>query len=156
MIEVKLDSTQVLKALETLSKASASPRPALLAIGEDLVKSTKNRFNESRGPDGKAWAPNSPATLKRKRGTKPLVGEGILRDTISYAEGGNILTIFSPMEYAATQQFGAIKEQYGRGKTRNFPIPWGNIPARPFLGISNDDEKMIIETVSDYLRSVVS
>lgn len=155
MIEVKLDSSPVLKALDKLSKAAASPRPALLSIGEDLVKSTKNRFNESRGPDGKAWKPNSPATLKRKRGTKPLVGEGILRDTIGYAEGGNILTIFSPMEYAATQQFGADQGQFGRTK-RDAPIPWGNIPARPFLGISNEDEKMIIETVSDYLRSVIS
>lgn len=154
MIEVKLDNANVLKALEHLAKAAEKPRPALLSIGEDLVKSTKKRFSESRGPDGKPWKPNSEVTLKRKRGIKPLVGEGILRDQMAYTEGGNVLTIFSPMEYAATQQFGASQGAYGRTK-RNGPIPWGDIPARPFLGISDDDEKMIIETVSDYLRSVV-
>lgn len=154
MIEIKFDNAKVLNALDNLSKASANPRPALLSIGEDLVKSTKNRFNESRSPDGKTWAPNSSTTLKRKRGTKPLIGEGTLRDQISYAEGSNVLTIFSSMEYAATQQFGADKGAFGRTK-RNAPIPWGNIPARPFLGISDDDEHVIIQTISDYLRSVI-
>lgn len=148
MIDVKFDNANVLQALERLAKAAANPRPALLSIGEDLVKSTKNRFNESRGPDGKAWAPNSPATLKRKRGSKPLIGEGILRDQIGYAEGGNVLSVFSTMEYAAMQQFG--------GKKSKFPHLWGDIPARPFLGISDADEQMIVETVSDYLRSMVS
>jgi len=155
MIEIKVDNERVLKALDDLSKVATNPRPALLSIGDDLVKSTKKRFDESRGPDGKAWAPNTETTLKRKRGTKPLIGEGILRDQIGYAEGANVLTIFSSMEYAATQQFGADRGAFGRTK-RNAPIPWGNIPARPFLGISNDDEKMIIETISDYLRSVAS
>lgn len=154
MISVKLDNQRVIKALEHLSKATANPRPALLAIGEDLVKSTKKRFDESRGPDGKAWAPNSPATLKRKRGSKPLIGEGTLRDQISYSESSNVLTIGSSMVYAATQQFGAKQGEFGRTK-RNAPIPWGRIPPRPFLGISDEDEHMIIETISDYLRSVV-
>jgi len=155
MIEVKLDNAKVLKALDNLSKASVNPRPALLSIGEDLVKSTKKRFNESRAPDGTKWAPNTAATLKRKRGTKPLIGEGTLRDQIAYAESGNILTIFSPMEYAATQQFGAKQGEFGRTR-RNTPIPWGKIVARPFLGISHEDEHMIIETISDYLASVAS
>lgn len=154
MIEIKVDNKNVLAALDRLSKASANPRPALLSIGEHLVESTKKRFDTSTAPDGTKWKPNAETTLKRKRGTKPLVGEGLLRDTINYAESGNLLTIFSPMEYAATQQFGADKGQFGRTK-RNTPIPWGSIPARPFLGISDNDEHMIIKTVSDYLRSVV-
>ncbi|NOT66397.1 MAG: phage virion morphogenesis protein [Methylotenera sp.] len=155
MIEVKFDNKTVLQALGKLANASANPRPALLSIGEDLVKSTKNRFNESRGPDGKAWAPNSPLTLIRKRGTKPLIDNGILRDQISYAEEGNTLTIFSTLEYAATQQFGAKKGAFGRTK-RNAPIPWGDIPSRPFLGISFGDEQMIEETISDYLIDVLN
>ena len=147
MITIKIDNENVLNALDRLSKASANPRPAKLAIGESLVESTKKRFDTSTAPDGTPWAPNSAATLKRKRGTKPLIGEGTLRDEIAYAENGDDLIIFSPMKYAAMQHFG--------GKKSEFPNLWGNIPARPFLGISEDDEEMIIETISDYLRSVI-
>lgn len=154
MIEIKVDNKNVLDTLDQLSKASANPRPALLSIGEHLVESTKKRFDTSTAPDGTKWKPNSETTLKRKRGTKPLVGEGPLRDTINYAESSNLLTIFSPMEYAAAQHFGADQGAFGRTK-RNAPIPWGNIPARQILGISDDDEYMIIQTISDYLRSVI-
>lgn len=154
MITIKIDNENVLNALDRLSKASANPRPAKLAIGESLVESTKKRFDTSTAPDGTPWAPNSAATLKRKRGTKPLIGEGTLRDEIAYAENGDDLIIFSPMIYAGTQHFGADKGQYGNTR-RKQPIPFGDIPARPILGISSDDEDMIIETISDYLRSVI-
>jgi phage virion morphogenesis protein len=155
IIEVNIDNAHLLKALEGLSNAIARPRPALLAIGEDLVKSTKKRFNDSLSPDGKAWTLNSPLTLKNKRGSKPLIDTGTLRDQIGYTEDANGLTIFSTMEYAATQQFGAKQGAFGRTK-RNAPIPWGDIPARPFLGISIEDEQVIVETISDYLVDVLN
>ncbi len=56
MIEVKIDSKAVLAAMGRLSKAAADPRPALLAIGESLVVSTKKRFETSTAPDGIRWA----------------------------------------------------------------------------------------------------
>lgn len=154
MIEVKIDNRAVNQALQDLAYGAENPRPALLAIGEDLVKSTKKRFSESVAPDGTPWKPNTAATLKRKRGNQPLVGEGIMRDQISYAADMRGVTIFSSMIYAATQQFGASKGQFGRNR-RNQPIPWGDIPARPFLGISTSDEQMIIHNVSEYLRSLI-
>lgn len=148
MIEVKVESKSVIDALERLAKASADPRPALRAIGESLVLSTKKRFETSTAPDGTRWAPNKPSTLKRKKGNKPLIGKThLLAQQISYAVDGNGLRVGSPMEYAAMQQFG--------GQKSKFPHLWGDIPARPFLGISDADEQMIVSTVNDYLRGVV-
>lgn len=148
MIEVKIDNKVVTAALDRLSRAAAHLRPALLAIGEELVISTKNRFETGTAPDGTRWAPNKPSTLKRKKGSKPLIGKThLLSQQISYAVDGNGLRIGSPMEYAAMQQFG--------GQKSKFPHLWGDIPARPFLGISNSDEQMIVSTVNDYLRGVV-
>lgn len=148
MIDVKIDNNNVIQAMERLSKAAVNPRPALLAIGESLVLSTKKRFESSTAPDGSRWTPNKPSTLKRKKGNKPLIGKtGLLSQQISYALDGDGLRIGSPMEYAAMQQFG--------GKKSRFPNLWGDIPARPFLGISDADETMILKTVNDYLRSVI-
>lgn len=155
MIEIKIDNTAVLQALERLSKLAENPRPALLAIGEELVKSTKQRFANSTAPDGKTWQANSPVTLKRKKGTKPLIGEtGSLASQIHYAVTGDTLVVGSTMEYAAVQQFGAAQGRFGQNK-RKAPIPWGNIPARPFLGISTEDEAMISDVIGDYLKTLI-
>ena len=169
MIEVKIDNKNVIEAMERLAKAVANPRPAMLTIGEKLVQSTKQRFESSTAPDGKKWQPNSDTTLRstlhggnhfKKNGSlkksgqsylankKPLIGATHqLATTINYQLDGNGLRIGSPMEYAAMQQFG--------GKKSRFPKLWGDIPARPFLGISDSDETMILTTVNDYLRRVV-
>lgn len=31
------------------------------------------------------------------------------------------------------------------------PLPWGDIPARPFLGASDDDQANIVSLVRSYL-----
>lgn len=169
MIEIKVENKSVINALERLARAAANPRPALLAIGESLVLSTKKRFETSTAPDGTRWAPNSQVTYlmhlggaksnhrkdgrinsrgaEKVMGKKPLIRKGILSQQISYAVDGNGLRIGSPMEYAAMQQFG--------GKKSKFPHLWGDIPARPFLGISDADEQMIVSTVDDYLRRII-
>ncbi|WP_370584767.1 hypothetical protein [Paracoccus sp. IB05] len=35
-------------------------------------------------------------------------------------------------------------------------MPWGDIPARPFLGISAEDETNLVELVEEYLTGLVS
>lgn len=145
MIEVKVDNGEVIAALRRLAASAENPRPVLLAIGEKLTESTKLRFQTSTAPDGKKWAPNKPSTLARKKGDKPLIGKTqLLSQQISYAADMQSLVVGSPMKYAAMQQFG--------GKKSQFPNLWGDIPARPFLGISDADEKMIVGEIGDYLR----
>jgi len=31
------------------------------------------------------------------------------------------------------------------------PIPWGNVPARPFLGLSSDDQRDVLEIMREAL-----
>jgi len=171
LIEIKWNDAEVLAALERLSRATAQPRPALLAIGESMVESTKKRFETSTAPDGSRWTPNSETTYlgmvnsfgksnfgksgrinargaTRVAGKKPLVGETRMLSTqINYEVDTEGLRVGSPMVYAAMQQFGGTKSK--------FPNLWGDIPARPFLGVSDSDAVMIVETVSDYLRRVI-
>lgn len=173
-VELEVDSAKATALLSRLERAGLNPRPVLLAIGERLAESTTERFQTGRAPDGARWAPNAMSTLQsylsrfassyskdgslsskgvgRVMGKKPLIGESrSLSTTINYrAAGDNAVEIGSPMEYAAVQQFGAKKGSFGTTR-RGAPIPWGDIPARPFLGVSNEDWVEIEQMVEDYL-----
>ena len=156
MITIELDDREVLDYLHQLQQRTGDMTPALQEIGEYLIQSTRERFGAGTAPDGTPWAENSPTTLSRKKGTQPLIGETKRLSTeFSYFIGNNELTFGSPIEYAAIQQFGGKQGSSGRGryKTRkgSFPIPWGDIPARPFIGISDDDQVKILDIIQGYL-----
>lgn len=166
MITITVDNRQVLDALQLLQRKAGHLSPALEEIGEDLVESTKRRFAASEGPDGNPWEPNSPVTIARmlgaskgnynksgalsKKGSaragskKPLIGEsGRLSNEIHRQITGNVLEIGSSLEYAAMQQFGGTRAE--------FPHLWGDIPARPFLGLSEHDLANILDILARYL-----
>lgn len=152
-IQVEVDDAEIRRVLQRLIDAAINPRPALLEIGEDLIDSTKKRFGSESGPDGVPWARNAPSTVKRKGRDQPLTGsgkdsKGTLMDQINYQLFGNdTLEVGSPTVYAAMQQFGGAKAQ--------FPHLWGDIPARPFIGISDADEEEIINTFNKYLQNQI-
>ncbi len=143
-VVVEIEAAEVLAKLQQLEKSTADLGPVLLAIGETLTESTKQRFASGTGPDGKKWDANSEVTIERKGRDQPLIEEGSLGEQISYAVDGNQLEIGSSLEYAAMQQFGGTKDE--------FPHLWGDIPARPFLGISDDDAKEILEIVESQIN----
>ena len=155
--------------LNVLGKLSDDGLRGMLSeIGEDLAESTKQRFVTSTAPDGSRWAANSQLTylgliartdkalrkdgrVNSKMATKlankrPLVDTGTLSDSITYQVSGSTLEVGTNTVYAATHQYGAKQGAYGRTR-RGAPIPWGDIPARPFLGLSKDDERAIERTV---------
>lgn len=152
MISITIDDRQVLDALRDLQRRAADTRPAMQEIGEYLVETTKRRFAASRGPDGQRWERSRDVTMQRylshfgaknraaRAGAKkPLIGETrSLSTTIDYRLIPGGVEVGSPMQYASTHQFGARQGQFGRTR-RGGPIPWGDIPARPFLGLSGDD-----------------
>jgi phage virion morphogenesis protein len=136
----------ILARLNELSDSISHLAPVLLMIGEALTESTKERFGTQTAPDGSHWDGNAEATIANKGRDQPLTGEtGKLQDEISYQIEGNDLLIGSPMIYAAMQQFGGTKEE--------FPHLWGDIPARPFLGVSEDDGTEILRLLRDHLEN---
>lgn len=142
-ISIEVNDAEVLRALEQLAGRAENIQPALAEIGESLVESTKKRFGTETGPDGSSWEANSPVTLSRKESSSVLTDSGTLGDTINYQLFGDELHVGSNMDYAAMMQFGGSKAE--------FPHLWGDIPARPFLGISSDDKDEILVILADYL-----
>jgi phage gpG-like protein len=182
MIEIAIEDKAVQGMLNSLAERVSNVTPAMREIGEALAEGTKQRFDVASDWDGAAWAPNAQTTIlrylgltkrnfkkrdgsltklgaKRAAGKKPLTGETrSLRSTITYQAAKTGVTIGSPMEYAATQQFGAMRGAFGRTR-RNGPIPWGNIPPRPFLPISPAGDmsasaaQLVMDIVSDYIAA---
>ena len=165
---IELTSRVGLDYLHGFIERAMNMRPVLLEIGEDMAESTKQRFATATAPDGTAWAPNSALTLERyssnfarkkdgeftKRSAaklaskKPGTGETrALSTTINYqVQSDEAVAIGSPMIYAGTFHYGAKSGEFGFGfyvtREGSFPLPWGDIPARPFLGASADDTEI--------------
>lgn len=116
---------------------------AMFAIGVLLENSAKERIDsEKTAPDGTAWAPWSARYDEtRERRHSLLVGEGDLRDSIQAFASGAEVRVGSNLIYAATHQFGRDEV---------------NIPARPFLGISEDDRDDIRDVILGGLEEAVS
>ena len=134
----------ITNALNRLIKQGQSLKPAFRDIGEHLLESHEQRFKDQQAPDGTPWELLSVNTIEQKalsnQSEKILRGYGTLADTLNYQISKNQLQFGSPLEYAATHQFGRDK---------------ANIPARPFLGLSSDDEVEVLDILRSHLNKAL-
>lgn len=165
-VSITVDDAAVRAALAQLVKQLQSPRAALRDVGEALLRSTDEHFRQQRGPDGTPWPALSEVTLERrldarkgtrgKRGltkkgrtllanAKILRDSGALQDTIRYqlTADGHGVAVGTNRVYGAMQQFGGTRAQW--------PHLWGDIPPRPFLGVSEADRAEIIAIFERHL-----
>ncbi|PPD36792.1 MAG: phage virion morphogenesis protein [Methylomonas sp.] len=148
MAEVTLNNEAIINSLRQLKNSLGDLRRPFEEIGEELVDSTKNRFVTHTAPDGSQWDSNSPVTIFLKGADNPLTGETLsLQRQITSQIDGDELQIGSTLLYAAIQQFGGTKAE--------FPHLWGDIPARPFLGLSSEDEIIVLEILSSYIENSI-
>lgn len=134
---VELDWDEGLRraARQLAEMAQGDFSPLMESIGEELTSSTKGRFAAGRGPDGKKW--DGLKRRRKRKGQRPLLATGRLRRSITSAGDADAVAVGSAsLVYAATHQFGDER----RG-----------IPARPFVGISPEDEIEIRDLAVDYL-----
>ncbi len=141
--------------------------PVMAGIGEILVQSTQDRMLKGEQPDGQKFAPRSPTTLQVyaargfRYGAQPLNKSGEMRQQLHYDASARGVTWGSNAIQAAVMQFGAEKGAFGSYEGKGFggskttlSTPWGNIPARPFLGVSDADRSAIVEEIEDWLSGI--
>lgn len=160
-------SAAVERGLAALARAGLDLRRPLTETGEYVRSETVQRFQDSRGPDGEAWAPLAPATLwgrvggfsgrrfhkrtwtlrakvaRRMASAKPLVDHGHLRNSITCEVTAEAVQVGTNMVYAAIHQFG------GPAGRKDHRV---HIPARPYLGLSPQDELAILDIFSAHFR----
>lgn len=177
---VRVDDRVARAAFRALIAAATDMSDFFTEVGEDVKNEADLAFRDSRSPFGIPWAPLS-LTTRIRRITKiasnftqsgrirarvsgdaqPLRDTGRLAQSISVQAGPQSVDVGSNVEYAAVHQFGARKGAFGANR-RGSPIPWGDIPARPFLPVDENDElpadlnARIGQRFQDYIEEVLA
>jgi phage virion morphogenesis protein len=137
-IEQNISET-VAQKLHELMQAGVDMSGPFTDIGEGMLNSTRQRFEEQVDPQGEDWEPLNPKyqARKKKNADKVLVLEGFMRDTLAYNADDQGIELGTNRIQGASMQFGDDE----RG-----------IPERPFLGMGEDDDDMIVDILQDHLE----
>ena len=154
---INFDASELERVLHNAANHMTHTAPLMEDISRALLSETMMNFQLGGRP---AWAGLSPVTLARRAhgGGAILQDSGLLKKSINASHTDDTATVGSNSEYAATHQFGAKQGEFGRSD-RNTPLPWGDIPARPFIpmdkngDISYDGFLAVREVVNRYLAS---
>lgn len=164
---------EALAALGAIVDRARDPRGLYEQIGMSLVTSTLHRFEEQHGPDGSPWPPSIRAVATQ---SKTLQLSGRLMRSVVYQAFARGVEVGSNVIYAAIHQLGGVIQQGARtavlhfktnkrtGQSR-FARPGKadrarkaeigareiRMPARPFLGLDDDDSREIIRIAEDWI-----
>lgn len=134
------------RRLQPLSALDISP--LLETLATEVESQTRRRIQEEKhAPDGSPWAELSTRYAARKVEKKGasvglLEYGGDLRDSLVSNVSGNeaVISMGSNLIYAATHQLGDSRR---------------NIPARPFMGISDENLGDLQGLVDDWLDQLL-
>ena len=171
-VRIEGDVRKLYKQLSKLENIDMRNVNAVLA--EAIRASTLDRFRNEEAPDGTKWKPSKRTSTSRKR-EKILTNTGRLKRSINSKADRRGFAVGTNVVYAATHQFGDENRELGpltikakKAKSLMFNIGGKDIfvkkvhipslkvsiPARPFLGISEEDiaeiRATLIELVGDY------
>ena len=156
-IRLEGDTQAMLRKIRSFSEIDKKSINAALAEG--VRESTLERFKKSRDPSGKRWKTSIRAETE---GGKTLIQSAQLRNSIKSKSDATGFAVGTNVKHAATHQFGepgrtirarrkkALRFQVG-GKWVSKKQVRIRIPARPFLGLSDDDMQEIKATVEDFI-----
>lgn len=161
MITIETSDDDISRVLDRITHALTDMSPVMHDIGQFLMVSTKDRFEAGESPDGMPWAPKSQTTIDIYTARhdpvdpRPLFGPSSdLSRLWHFSYTRDSVELATATHYAAVMQFGADQGAFG-ATAHGAPIPWGDIPARPFLGLSEDDRAGIAEAVYDRIGRLV-
>lgn len=157
-IRITENSDAIAAALEQLADRADDKQPLMQEIGAALLLSTQMRFERETGPDGNPWPPSIRARLE---GGRTLRDSGRLVQSLTFNASSDQVELGTNVLYAAVQQVGAtITAKTGDGLRFRIGDAWitkksVTIPARPFLGIDDDDRTEIAEITQAWLANLV-
>jgi phage virion morphogenesis protein len=160
-LEIKDDAVKTL--LSQVARRIGDMTPAMRKIAGIMHDSVEENFAAGGRPK---WKPSQRA--KEENG-QTLQDSGSLAASIVQEYTHESATVGTNKQYAKVHQFGAKKHSFGtftakvrahdrmgkpvKAHTRNVKLPWGDIPARPFMMLQNEDWTEITAALRQYLTA---
>lgn len=156
LLTIQVHDVDASATLQGMLGRLADLSPAMQVIGDTIVDTAQMAINDGRSPLGALYAPLSKTTTaKRGPGAQPLRDTGRLMNSIQSADvTADGVTVGTNVIYAAVQQFGAKKGAFGTMRNGS-PIPWGDIPARPFMPLAANGEPELPPAVADDILDIM-
>ncbi|MCP4697470.1 MAG: phage virion morphogenesis protein [Gammaproteobacteria bacterium] len=135
-----VNDEKVLAVFQRTVDVMEKPEIALKQVGEYLQRVTRERFDAQAGPDGKDWQELSEKYKARKVKNQHLVliWEQDMMSTV-YQVNGDALEFGSDTDY---------------GRTHNLGDESRGIPARPWLGLNDEDKQEVLAIFQDEIDGV--
>jgi len=146
LVKVRIDDRELQELLSGIMRHMTDMTPVNREIGEVVHESVQRNFEEHRAPDGTPWKELAESTkrAKARKDKNPadiLILNRILMGSIHPEAYPDRAEIGTDMIYAAIHQFGGLA---GRGHSVE-------IPARPYLGVRDEDWPEIKNAVLTFL-----
>lgn len=135
----------VTKSIMRQLKRLRDINPVLEEIGASNLTETQMRFEAEKDPEDQAWQELSDATLEYRKGAPPRIlrDQGNLYDSLTYSVlPYRSVSVGTNKTYARIHQLGGLAGRRRRTK----------IPARPYLGLSKEGAREILDIVTDHLE----
>ncbi len=176
-VALKIESEgidEISKKLRQIANRLDDMTPLMETIGETIRASIMLNFEKEGRP--KKWAKHSALTKERRGANAKILRDqgyaGGLVSSVNVDAGKKSVAIGTNRVYAAVHQFGAKAGSFGtvqaqvkahvrklkgggtsqvKAHTRTMRLPWGDIPARPFLMIQDKDVLKIGKLIEKYI-----
>jgi phage virion morphogenesis protein len=152
------DDSAVIAALARLALDGDDKRALLDEVGITLAENARLRFSDQVSPDGTPWKPSFRAIAQ---GGETLRDTGLLVASITHQLlSADAVEYGTNVPYATALHYGAEIKATNAPYLR-FKIPGGGwarkksvtLPAREFLGLSNEDEEQVVDIIDHFLRA---
>lgn len=158
-IRIEGDTRRLIKRLKELS--DIDKKGVNRALAEAVRSSTRERFKEEKSPEDKRWEKSIRAS---QEGGVTLTKSADLRNSIKSTSAPSGFAVGTNKIYARTHQFGekgrkiTIRAKTSKGLIFKIGDQWirkrqvtvkVKIPARPFLGLSEEDLLEIKSTLEN-------
>jgi phage gpG-like protein len=148
--------------LSAILAAAGDTRGALKNIGEYEAPATIDRIRREESPDGTPFKPLNPLYAETKKGPGILRGEsGDLAEIIYQVASDTLLEIGNNSLHGAIHQFGGTIKPVSAAALvfsmggRKIHAKSVTLPARPYLGFSDEDIAEIDVILTDFYFAAI-